>query len=192
MINIICIFVGYLLGSLSFGILVCKAMGMEDPRSQGSHNPGATNVLRMGDKKAAILTLAGDMLKGVVAVLLARLLGVDDWALAATAVAVFFGHLYPVFFGFDGGKGVATAAGAMLVLAPLAALAAVATWLIMAYGLRISSLAALTAAALTPIYGWLFGLPGSYLAALLIITVFLIWRHRENIRRLVAGKESKF
>ena len=192
MINIICIFVGYLLGSLSFGILVCKAMGMEDPRSQGSHNPGATNVLRMGDKKAAILTLAGDMLKGVVAVLLARLLGVDDWALAATAVAVFFGHLYPVFFGFDGGKGVATAAGAMLVLAPLAALAAVATWLIMAYGLRISSLAALTAAALTPIYGWLFGLPGSYLAALLIITVFLIWRHRENIQRLLAGKESKF
>ena len=182
---------GYLAGSVSTAIIVCRAMGLPDPRSEGSRNPGATNVLRFGGKKAAAITLAGDFLKGVLPVLLARLAGLEETGLALTALAAFLGHLYPVFFGFEGGKGVATAFGAILGLSYPVALAALATWLFMAFVVRISSLSALTAAALTPVFAWWFGLPGAYLAAVLLMVGLLIWRHRSNIRHLLAGTEDK-
>lgn len=182
---------GYLAGSVSTAIIVCRAMGLPDPRSEGSRNPGATNVLRFGGKKAAAITLAGDFLKGLLPVLLARLAGVEETGLAATALAAFLGHLYPVFFGFEGGKGVATAFGAILGLSYPVALAALATWLFMAFVVRISSLSALTAAALAPVFAWWFGLPGAYLAAVLLMVGLLIWRHRSNIRHLLAGTEDK-
>lgn len=182
---------GYLAGSISTAIIVCRAMGLPDPRSEGSRNPGATNVLRFGGKKAAAITLAGDFLKGLLPVLLARLAGVEEIGLALTASAAFLGHLYPIFFGFEGGKGVATAFGAILGLSYPVALAALATWLIMAFVLRVSSLSALTAAALAPLFAWWFGLPGAYLAAVLVMVGLLIWRHRSNIRHLLAGTEDK-
>ena len=185
------IVLGYLAGSISTAIIVCQMMGLPDPRSEGSHNPGATNVLRFGGKKAAAITLAGDFLKGLLPVLLARLVGVDDSGLALTALAAFLGHLYPVFFGFEGGKGVATAFGVILGLSWLTALAALATWLIMAFTVRISSLSALTAATLAPLYAWLFGLPLIYSAAILLMAILLTWRHRTNIRDLLAGTEDK-
>ncbi len=189
-ITLLLIVFGYLAGSLSTAIIVCRIMGLPDPRSEGSRNPGATNVLRFGGKKAAAITLAGDLLKGLLPVLLARGLGVDEPGLALTALAAFLGHLYPVFFGFEGGKGVATAFGVILGLSWLTALAALATWLIMAFAVRISSLSALTAAALTPLYAWLFGLPPVYVAAILVMVILLIWRHRSNIRQLLAGTED--
>lgn len=182
---------GYLAGSVSTAIIVCRAMGLPDPRSEGSRNPGATNVLRFGGKKAAAITLAGDFLKGLLPVLLARLAGLEETGLALTALAAFLGHLYPVFFGFEGGKGVATAFGAILGLSYPVALAALVTWLIMAFVVRISSLSALTAAALAPLFGWWFGLPGAYLATVLVMVGLLIWRHRSNIRHLLAGTEDK-
>ncbi len=182
---------GYLAGSVSTAIIVCRAMGLPDPRSEGSRNPGATNVLRFGGKKAAAITLAGDFLKGVLPVLLARLAGLEETGLALTALAAFLGHLYPVFFGFEGGKGVATAFGAILGLSYPVALAALVTWLFMAFVVRISSLSALTAAALAPVFAWWFGLPGAYLAAVLLMVGLLIWRHRSNIRHLLAGTEDK-
>ena len=182
---------GYLAGSVSTAIIVCRAMGLPDPRSEGSRNPGATNVLRFGGKKAAAITLAGDFLKGLLPVLLARLAGLEETGLALTALAAFLGHLYQVFFGFEGGKGVATAFGAILGLSYPVALAALATWLFMAFVVRISSLSALTAAALAPVFAWWFGLPGAYLAAVLLMVGLLIWRHRSNIRHLLAGTEDK-
>lgn len=182
---------GYLAGSISTAIIVCRAMGLPDPRSEGSRNPGATNVLRFGGKKAAAITLAGDFLKGLLPVLLARLAGVEEIGLALTASAAFLGHLYPIFFGFEGGKGVATAFGAILGLSYPVALAALAAWLIMAFVVRVSSLSALTAAALAPLFAWWFGLPGAYLAAVLVMVGLLIWRHRSNIRHLLAGTEDK-
>ena len=189
-ITLLLIVFGYLAGSISTAIIVCRIMGLPDPRSEGSRNPGATNVLRFGGKKAAAITLAGDLLKGLLPVLLARGLGVGETGLALTALAAFLGHLYPVFFGFEGGKGVATAFGVILGLSWLTALAALATWLLMAFTVRISSLSALTAAVLAPLYAWLFGLPTVYVAAILIMVVILIWRHRSNIRQLLAGTED--
>ncbi|MDG4597704.1 MAG: glycerol-3-phosphate 1-O-acyltransferase PlsY [Candidatus Contendobacter sp.] len=182
---------GYLAGSISTAIIVCRAMGLPDPRSEGSRNPGATNVLRFGGKKAAAITLAGDFLKGLLPVLLARWVGLDETGLALTALAAFLGHLYPVFFGFEGGKGVATAFGVILGLAWLVALAALATWLFMAFVARVSSLAALTAAALTPLFAWGFGMRGVPFAALLLMVGLLVWRHRSNIQNLLAGAEDK-
>jgi len=182
---------GYLAGSISTAILVCRAMGLPDPRSEGSRNPGATNVLRFGGKKAAGITLAGDFLKGLLPVLLARWAGLDETGLALTALAAFLGHLYPVFFGFEGGKGVATALGVILGLSWPVALAALATWLFMAFVVRISSLAALTAAALTPVFAWGFGMRGVPFAAVLLMVVLLFWRHRSNIRNLLAGAEDQ-
>ncbi len=189
--TILFVILGYLAGSVSTAIIVCRAMGLPDPRSAGSRNPGATNVLRFGGKKAAALTLAGDLLKGLLPVLLARWAGLDQAGLALTALAAFLGHLYPVFFGFEGGKGVATAFGAILGLSGSVALAALATWLLMAFTVRISSLSALTAAALAPLFAWWFGLPGAYIAAVLVMVGLLIWRHRSNIRNLLAGAEDK-
>ena len=181
---------GYLAGSISTAIIVCRMMGLPDPRSEGSRNPGATNVLRFGGKKAAAITLAGDFIKGLLPVLLARLAGIDDFGLALTGLAAFLGHLYPVFFGFEGGKGVATSFGVILGLSWLTALGALATWLIMTFAVRISSLSALTAAALAPLYVWLFGLPLIYSAAILVMVILLVWRHRSNIRHLLAGTED--
>jgi glycerol-3-phosphate acyltransferase PlsY len=191
LITVLMIVIGYLAGSISTAILVCRAMGLPDPRNEGSRNPGATNVLRFGGKKAAAITLAGDFLKGLLPVLLARLAGLEDLGLALTALAAFLGHLYPVFFGFEGGKGVATAFGAILGLSWPVALAALVTWLFMAFVVRISSLSALTAAVLTPLLGWWFNLSFAYNAAILAMVVLLIWRHRSNIRNLLAGSEDK-
>jgi len=182
---------GYLLGSLSSAVIVAKAMGLRDPREVGSKNPGATNVLRYGGKKAAITTLAGDMLKGVVAVLIARWLSGDPAIVGATMVTAFLGHLYPVFFGFKGGKGVATALGAFLGANIWMGLAVVATWLLMAFVTRYSSLSALVATAAAPVYAWFILENPRYVIAVGVIAVMLFWRHRSNIRNLMTGKENK-
>ncbi len=191
--SLIFIAAGYLLGSVSFAVVTSKLLGLPDPHSYGSGNPGATNVLRTGNKAAAALTLVGDGAKGWFAVWLAQRLGphfdVADWAVPGVALAVFLGHLYPVFHRFAGGKGVATAAGIVAALQwPLAAVLAV-VWLIIAVGFRISSLAALVAAALMPI--GMFYLTGNSLSAWAMVAVaaLLFWRHRTNIRQLLDGKE---
>lgn len=184
------ILAGYLIGSVSTAVIVGRLMGLADPRSEGSGNPGATNMLRIGGKMAGALTLAGDMLKGVIAVLLARHFGASATVQAATALAAFLGHLYPLYFGFKGGKGVATALGVLLGLYWPAGLATIATWLVVAAIFRISSLAALVAAALAPIYLWRLQPEPALIAAMIIMTVMLYWRHRENIRNLIAGTEG--
>lgn len=189
--DILIVLAGYLIGSISTAVVVGRLMGMADPRSEGSRNPGATNMLRLGGKKAGALTLIGDMLKGVVAVLLARFLDASVTVQAATAVAAFLGHLYPLYFGFKGGKGVATALGVMLGLHWPAGLATILTWLLVAGIFRISSLAALVAAALAPVYFWWLRPEPSFIIALLSMTLMLYWRHRENIHNLIAGTEGK-
>lgn len=182
---------GYLLGSLSSAVLVSRMLGLADPRTTGSRNPGATNVLRIGGKRAAILTLAGDVLKGVVAVVIARFVTNDPTVLALTALAAFIGHLYPVFFGFRGGKGVATALGVWLALVPIIGALLLVTWLVTALVFRYSSLAALVAALAAPLYVlWLAPLM-VYLAIAIVMTALLIWRHRSNIRNLWIGTETK-
>ncbi len=181
----------YLLGSVSFAVLVGRAAGLGDPRRAGSGNPGATNVLRLGGKKAAALTLLGDLLKGTLAVIAARALGADALLLAGVALAVFLGHLYPLYFGFRGGKGVATALGAWLGLDPWVALALLVTWLAVAGLFRISSLAALAAAALAPLYVYLLDPLPPYLALSGVLAVLLFWRHRANLRKLLAGTEPR-
>ena len=181
----------YLLGSISNAIIVCKVMGLPDPRSEGSNNPGATNVLRIGGKKAAALTLFGDMLKGVIPVLLAQLAGVGTGVLAATAMAAFLGHLYPVFFGFKGGKGVATALGVQFGLAWQIGGSVALIWLFVAKVLNISSLAALVSMALAPLIVWYFQPVPELIAAQILISIMLFWRHRSNIRNLLSGSEGK-
>ena len=181
----------YLMGSLSSAVVLCKMAGLPDPRTQGSGNPGATNVLRFGGKKLAAMVLVIDILKGVLPVVIACLLGLNQTWLAATALAAFIGHLYPVFFGFQGGKGVATALGGFLALSPLMAGATLLTWIAVFAVSRISSLSALTAAALTPLYSiWII----ESVAArwiVLAMAVLLIYRHKGNIQRLLAGEEGK-
>jgi glycerol-3-phosphate acyltransferase PlsY len=181
----------YLLGSLSTAIITCKLMGLPDPRTMGSKNPGATNVLRTGNKKAAAVTLFGDFLKGLLPVLLGLALGMEPQTLALIALAAFLGHLYPIFFRFQGGKGVATALGVILGLSWQVAVAALLTWLVMAKVFRISSLSALTAAVLTPLYCWLLTPQPEFIALLLVISLLLLWRHRSNIRNLLSGREVK-
>jgi glycerol-3-phosphate acyltransferase PlsY len=185
----------YLLGSLSFAVIVSKAMHLDDPRSYGSGNPGATNVLRSGNKLAAILTLLLDALKGGVAVVFARLmaerLGYGDGTIALAGLAAFLGHLYPVFFRFQGGKGVATAAGVLLALNPWLGLASLATWLAIAILTRYSSLAALVTALLAPIYVVLLHGDAQRAVAVAVMSVLLIWRHRANISKLMDGTESR-
>jgi len=182
----------YLLGSVSSAIVVCRLLGLPDPRTRGSGNPGATNVLRVGGKKAAAVTLVGDMLKGLVAVLIARWLGQGPHVLALAGLAAFFGHLYPVFFGFKGGKGVATALGVLFGFSWLAGLATAASWLLVAATLRISSVSALTAMALAPIYvWWLTGERHWLAAASVVMTAVMFWRHRQNIVNLLQCKESR-
>ena len=182
--------VSYLIGSLSSAIIVCKFLSLPDPRTQGSLNPGATNVLRIGGKTAALITLAGDMLKGFLPVFIGHLIDIDGFSLGLIAGAVFLGHLYPVFFKFRGGKGVATALGVFLALSPIAGLATMLGWSIVALIFRYSSLAALVAAILAPIFMLLFANIG-YLIPTLIITAMLIWKHWDNIQRLRSGTESK-
>ena len=185
----------YLLGSISFAVVMSRAFGLSDPRTYGSKNPGATNVLRSGSKKAAIATLVGDAAKGWLAVWLAVRYGydygLDDTGIALVAIAVFIGHLWPVFFRFVGGKGVATALGVLLGINPWLGLATLATWLIIAYAFRYSSLAALVAAVFAPLYyGLLFG-ADAILLAVIAMSALLVWRHSGNIGNLIAGKESK-
>ena len=191
MLDIALVVFAYLLGSLSAAIITCKLMGLPDPRSEGSRNPGATNVLRFGGKKAAAITLLGDSLKGLIPVLIARLAGADETVLAATAMAAFLGHLYPIFFRFHGGKGVATAMGVLLGISWPVALAAAATWLVMAKGLKISSLSALTAAVLAPLYMRLLEPSDAFFAMTVALAILLVWRHRSNIQRLLSGTEGK-
>jgi glycerol-3-phosphate acyltransferase PlsY len=191
----IAIAAAYLIGSLSFAVVVSRAMGLADPRTYGSGNPGATNVLRSGSKLAAILTLAGDAIKGWLAVWLVQRFGppfgVGEVAAAAAALAVFLGHLYPIFFRFKGGKGVATAAGAVVALNPWLALATGATWLIVAVFFRYASLASMAAAIFAVFYsafGWGFD---QRFVALAVISGLIIYRHRSNISNLMAGREKR-
>ncbi|MGO4392420.1 glycerol-3-phosphate 1-O-acyltransferase PlsY [Variovorax sp. M-6] len=198
--SLIAIVLSYLLGSLSFAVIVSKTLGMADPRSYGSKNPGATNVLRSGNKGAALATLLLDALKGWVPVFLIQQFGaawdMGPGTAAVAGLAAFLGHLYPVFFGFQGGKGVATAAGALFGIDPLLGLATGATWLIIAVFFRYSSLASIVAAFFAPAYYLIGGqiawpLDLMVLLALVSISLLLVWRHRENIRRLAAGTESR-
>jgi len=181
----------YLLGSLSSAIIICHLMGLPDPRDSGSGNPGATNVLRFGNKLAAALTLAGDLIKGLLPVLLARWLDADVVIIATTAAAAFLGHLFPLFFGFKGGKGVATAFGVYLALDLQLAGALLATWVIIALVSRYSSLAALSAAVLAPVYVFFISHQLAYVITTILIAILILWRHRSNIQRLFAGKEDK-
>jgi glycerol-3-phosphate acyltransferase PlsY len=181
----------YLIGSISGALIVSNLMNLQDPRTFGSGNPGATNVLRSSGKKAAIMTLGIDVFKGMLAVLIAQFWSDDAMVLAGVTLAVFLGHLYPIFFQFRGGKGVATAFGALLVLAWQVGLAVLATWLFIAILFRYSSLAAISAAILTPAYLFWF-LPGwEYLVMSFIMSGLLIWRHRSNIHNLLTGREDK-
>ncbi|MDH5326713.1 MAG: glycerol-3-phosphate 1-O-acyltransferase PlsY [Gammaproteobacteria bacterium] len=181
----------YLSGSVSAAIIVCKLMRLPDPRSQGSHNPGATNVLRIGGKKAAAITLLGDGIKGVIPVLIAKFLGFSPAQLSLVAMAAFLGHLYPVFFQFKGGKGVATAFGVFVALSWPVGLTALATWLVVAFVFKVSSLAALITALFCPLYFWLLETSGVYTVMALVISVILTWRHRSNIVNLIQGSEEK-
>lgn len=184
-------YVSYLFGSLSSAIIVCRLMSLPDPRTQGSRNPGATNVLRIGGKKAAIITLLGDTLKGVIPVLAAKWYGLDEIGLALVTFAAFIGHLFPIFFRFEGGKGVATAIGCLLALSWPTGLCWLATWLVMAGIFRYSSLASLTAAALAPLYTWFFTNSMIYTSTIALMSIILIARHHGNIRKLCRGEESK-
>ena len=195
MATLVFILIAYLIGSLSFAVIVSRAFGLPDPHTYGSGNPGATNVLRSGNKLAAVLTLIGDGAKGWLAVFLARAFawrfGVDDAGIAAVALAVFVGHLWPVFFRFQGGKGVATAAGILFALDWRIGLGTLATWIIIAFFFRYSSLAALVAAVFAPFFTALVLGFDVYAAAVLAIGCLLVWRHADNIRKLAAGTESR-
>lgn len=184
------IFSAYLIGSLSSAIIVCKIMGLPDPRGEGSGNPGATNVLRFGGKKAAAITLAGDMLKGLIPVLIVKYMDSSVLTLALVGFAAFIGHLYPVFFQFKGGKGVATMLGVMFGFSWWVGLATAGTWLFMAKIVKISSLSALVATALAPVYIWFWFNHLSAIILTAIMTVILFWRHRSNIQNLVKGTED--
>jgi glycerol-3-phosphate acyltransferase PlsY len=181
----------YLIGSVSFAVVVSRAMGLADPRSYGSGNPGATNVLRTGRRSAALLTLLGDSMKGVVAVLAARALGADQVVVVLAALAAFVGHVYPVFHRFQGGKGVATAAGVLLALDPWLGGPTLLTWVLIAFFFRYSSLAALVAAVFAPFWQvFLHGL-GWTAAAVTVMSAILLVRHRGNIVKLMQGTESR-
>ena len=185
----------YLIGSLSFAVIVSRAMGLSDPRTYGSGNPGATNVLRSGNKKAAVLTLVLDALKGLVPVVVVRSIGdrfgLGEGTLALVALAAFLGHVWPVYFGFEGGKGVATAAGVLLGLNLVLGVATLLTWLAVAYLTRYSSLAALIAALAAPLIQFLVWGASPVAAAITAMSLILVWRHSANIGKLMAGTESK-
>lgn len=181
---------GYLIGSISSAIIVCRLMGLPDPRNQGSGNPGATNVMRIGGKKAAAITLFGDLVKGFLPVYAAKLFDVPVDVLAVTGLAAFLGHLYPIFFKFAGGKGVATSIGVLLGFSCWLGLAFIATWLVIYKLRKISSLSALIASALSPLYAWFIVGDVSLTVAAGVMTVLLLWRHKTNIERLLSGSED--
>jgi glycerol-3-phosphate acyltransferase PlsY len=185
------IIISYLFGSLSSAIIVCRLMGLPDPRTQGSRNPGATNVLRFGGKKAAAIALLGDALKGFIPVLAAKLYGIDSFGLALVMLAAFLGHLFPLFFRFEGGKGVATLIGCLLALSWPVGLCWMATWLLVAMIFRYSSLASLIASALAPLYVWSFTDDAALTVATALMAVLLIYRHRDNIAKLLTAQEDK-
>ncbi len=193
--SVAAVVLSYLLGSISFAVLVSRLMGLADPRSYGSGNPGATNVLRSGSKTAAILTLLGDGAKGWLAVFLVRFFaarhGFGEGTVALAALAVFAGHLFPLFHRFAGGKGVATAAGVLLALDPWLGLATLLTWLLIAFFFRYSSLAALVSAVFAPLWQLFVHGPGPIAFAVIVMSGLLVWRHRGNIAKLMAGKESR-
>jgi glycerol-3-phosphate acyltransferase PlsY len=192
---VLALLAGYLVGSLSFAVIVSRVMGLADPRSYGSGNPGATNVLRSGNRAAAVLTLAFDALKGYVPVLAVLIwgprFGLGETAAAFTGLAAFVGHLWPVFFRFQGGKGVATAAGVLMALNPWLGVATLASWLIIAAFFRYSSLASLVAAVFAPFYQALIWGPDTAIVAIIAMSLLLVWRHEGNIRKLLAGTESR-
>ncbi len=197
---VIAVVAAYLIGSLSFAVIVSRVMGLHDPRTYGSGNPGATNVLRSGSKPAAVMTLLLDALKGFVPVLLVKVFGeqfgLGDNTLALVGLAAFLGHLYPVFFGFKGGKGVATALGVLLGISGWLGLATALTWVIVAVFFRYSSLAALIASIFAPVYyvlcsGIVWDAEPPITTAIVVMAILLVWRHRENIQRQIAGKESR-
>jgi glycerol-3-phosphate acyltransferase PlsY len=191
LIEILVIAGAYLIGSVSAAIITCRIMGLPDPRGSGSKNPGATNVLRLGGKKAAIITLLGDLIKGLLPVLVAQLMQLDMSIIALTGLAAFLGHLYPVFFGFQGGKGVATALGVYFGIAWQAGLLFVAVWLVVASISRISSLSALTATLFMPAFFYYFS--GSLWVAgtTSVMAALIFWRHRSNIRKIIDGTEKQ-
>ena len=198
-LDLLLIPLAYLIGSISFAVVVSKCMRLPDPHSYGSGNPGATNVLRTGNKKAAVLTLIGDALKGYLAVMLSRMILGDQsltatlgsWVLCGVVIAVFLGHVFPIFHGFKGGKGVATACGILFGINVILGAATLGTWMIVAMFMRYSSLAALAAAIFGPIYFvFLFGFQPMAIA-LLIVCLLLIWRHRSNIKNLMNGTEGR-
>ncbi len=191
LVNSSLIIFAYLTGSLSAAIIVCKGLGLSDPRQSGSNNPGATNVLRLHGKLPGILALAGDLIKGVIPVLIARYAGSPDWVIACCGLGAFLGHLFPVFFNFKGGKGVATTLGVLLASSWLLGLAFIATWLVLAGISRYSSLGGITAALLTPVYAIWLTTDITYPIVFLIMATFLVSRHMQNIQRLLAGTESK-
>jgi glycerol-3-phosphate acyltransferase PlsY len=183
--------IAYLIGSLSFAVIVSRLFGLADPRSYGSGNPGATNVLRSGNKAAAVLTLIFDALKGYIPVVIAVRLGLDNLTVTAIGLGAFLGHLWPIFFKFEGGKGVATAAGVLLGFAPALGGLVLLLWIAMAVVFRYSSLAALTASVAAPViqfFGWGFS---ALTVGVIVMSLLLIWRHEANIRKLLAGQESK-
>jgi glycerol-3-phosphate acyltransferase PlsY len=189
--RVIAIVIAYLLGSFSSAIVTCRLLGLPDPRTHGSGNPGASNVLRIGGKKAAIFTLLGDVLKGFIPVLVARLLGLDHLTVALVMLAAVLGHLYPIFFRFQGGKGVATLIGDLLALNVYAGIAFLVVWVVMAAIFRFASLASITAMILSPLFVWYFtGVPVYYFMVM-GIGLLLIFRHRSNLRNLAMGTETK-
>ena len=195
MFNVLAIIAAYLIGSLSFAVIVSEYYGMDDPRTYGSGNPGATNVLRSGKKKAAALTLLGDAVKGLVAVILARCLqnalDLSDATIALVAIAALVGHMWPIFFNFKGGKGVATALGVLLALSPATALLCALIWLVMAFGFKVSSLAALVATVCAPIFAFFMMPHASWAWVTVFIAALVLYRHKSNIQNLLQGKESK-
>jgi glycerol-3-phosphate acyltransferase PlsY len=193
--SVLAVLAAYLIGSLSFAVIISRGMGLEDPRHYGSGNPGATNVLRSGNRSAAVLTLVFDALKGYVPVMLALVFGpaygLGEWAVSFVGLAAFVGHLWPVFFGFKGGKGVATAAGVLLALNPWLGLATLLTWLIIAAFFRYASLASIVAALFAPFYQLLIWGVSPALLAVCTMSLLLLWRHQPNLRKLFAGTESR-
>lgn len=192
LIPIVWIVAAYLIGSISFGIIFSKLFGLPDPRTVGSGNIGATNIARSGKKMPAILTLLGDALKGWLPVWLALQSNMLMWVVASIGLAVFFGHLYPIYHKFKGGKGVATALGVMLAVSPMLGLACLLTWALVFAISRLSSLSAIAAAALSPVFAWLLLPYKDYVLMVLVMAVILVWRHKSNIHKLLAGTEAGF
>ncbi len=191
LINILLIFSAYLIGSISAAIIVCKTLGLSDPRTGGSGNPGTTNVMRLYGKKAAFLTLVGDIFKGIIPVLLAKVIVNSEFIIAICGLAAFLGHIFPIYFKFEGGKGVATLIGILFATHWLLGVSYIITWILTALIFRYSSLAALIAALPIPIYSYFIEHNNQYAISFAVIAIILFWRHKPNIYNLLNGKEDK-